>query len=117
MTSEIDILSFDAHGFFDRLAPLTEEVGAFLDRGGIIAWGGVPTSGAEAIGAETVDSLQERYNRQMHVFAGGSRDLAALLRQSLITPSCGTGSLAPDLARQVLDLTRDTAAALRRQHR
>ena len=117
LRSEIDILSFDAHGYFDRLAPLTGDVGAFLDRGSIIAWGGVPTSGVEAIGAETTDSLRELYNRQMRVFANGSRDLAALLRQSLITPSCGTGSLAPDLARRVLDLTRDTAAALRRQHR
>lgn len=116
LSSEIDILSFDAHGFFDKMAALRSEVALFLDRGGIIAWGGVPTSREEEIQRETTQTLSELYTRQMESFTQNNRDMAALLRQSLITPSCGTGSITPELAQRVLDLTRSTSVALRAQH-
>ncbi len=116
LTSGIDILSFDAHGFFDKMAALKDEVSAFLDRGGIIAWGGIPTSRAEEINGESTQSLTELFARQMETFVTSERNMAALLRQSLITPSCGTGSLTPELAGRVLALTRSTSDALRAQY-
>ena len=39
--------------------------------------------------------------------------IPAILEQSLITPSCGTGSLSPDLAEKVLALTSEVSATLR----
>lgn len=114
--SAIDILSFDAFGFFDRLAPLTSELTAFLDRGGIIAWGGVPTGRTEDIAAESVASLCARWEAQMDLLAPTKRGRAELLRQTLITPSCGTGSLSQEQAQRVLELTRDVAATLRQKY-
>ncbi len=115
LASEIDILSFDAHGFFDRIAPLTTEIHTFLDRGGILAWGGIPTSTTDTIMAESVDSLCALWERQMEEIRS-DRSPADMLRRTLITPSCGTGSLSPDMARRVLDLTRDVSATLRRKY-
>jgi len=106
--SNIDIISFDAHGFFDRMAALKREVATFLDRGG-----GVPTSRVEDIEQETVDSLTRMFKHQMATFTGPDRDMAALLAQTLITPSCGTGSLPEAAAQRVLSLTRESASALR----
>lgn len=114
--SDIDILSFDAYGFFDRLAPLSAELDAFLTRGGIIAWGGVPTGRAEDIAAESVDSLCARWEAQMELLAATGRDKAELLRQVLITPSCGTGSLSQEMALRVLTLTRDVSRTLRQRY-
>ncbi|MFP7755027.1 hypothetical protein ACLG6S_10330 [Thermodesulfobacteriota bacterium B35] len=111
--SAIDILSFDAYGFFERIAPLGEEVGNYLDRGSIIAWGGIPTSRGEDVEKEDTASLVGLWKEQARAFTGPKRDAAALLRQTLITPSCGTGSLAPDLARRVLSLTRAVSMTLR----
>jgi hypothetical protein len=113
--SDIDILSFDAYGFFDRLAPLTGELDAFLTRGGIIAWGGIPTGRAEDIAAESVDSLSARWQAQMELLAATGRGKAELLRQTLITPSCGTGSLSREMAHRVLTLTRDVSRTLRQK--
>ena len=113
LESEIDILSFDAYGFFDRIAPLTEQVSAFLDRGGIIAWGGVPTSKAEDIEAESTETLTELWKNQADALTGNNRSKADILRQTLITPSCGTGSLTQDQAQKVLDLTSSVSKALR----
>jgi len=114
--SDIDILSFDAHGFFDKMAALKSEVTDFLDRGSIIAWGGVPTSREEEINAESAESLSKLFSRQMQTFVTTDRDMKALLRQTLITPSCGTGSLAPETAQKVLSLTRSTSDSLRAQY-
>lgn len=116
LNSDIDILSFDAHGFFDKIAAVNDEVSSFLDRGGIIAWGGIPTSREEDITAESTESLSRLYRQQMQAFVNDRRDMPALLRQSLITPSCGTGSLSPELAQRVLSLTRSTSEALRSQY-
>ncbi len=113
LSSQIDILSFDAYGFFDRLAPLRNEVAAYLDRGSIIAWGGIPTSRAGDIEKEDTASLADLWKQQAGSFTGPDRDEAALLRQTLITPSCGTGSLRPELAHRVLSLTRSVSMALR----
>ena len=113
LTTSIDILSFDAYGFFDKLAACREPLFAFLERGGILAWGIVPTSSAEEIERETAPSLLLRWEAQADAIAGPSRNRAALLRQTLITPSCGTGSLTPAQAGKVLALTRDLSRSLR----
>jgi len=116
LNSDIDILSFDAYGFFDRIAPLKSEISAFLDRGGIIAWGGVPTSKEEDIEAESAASLVELWDSQMNTFTGPGRSKSDILHRTLITPSCGTGSLSPEHAQKVLRLTRDISTALRQKY-
>jgi len=114
--STIDIISFDAFGFFDKMAALKPEVGNFFSRGGILAWGGVPTSREEEINAQSTDSLSELFVRQMQSFVTPDMDMKSLLRQTLITPSCGTGSLPLQAAEKVLSLTRSTADSLRAQY-
>ncbi len=116
LKSKIDILSFDAYEFFDRVAPLKSEVFSYLDRGGIIAWGGIPTAKAEDINKETSESLVAMWEEQMESFVGPGRSKSDLLSQTLITPSCGTGSLAPEVASRVLELTKSVAATLRQVH-
>ena len=113
LNSQIDVLSFDAYGFFDKFAPLKDTIHRYLDRGSIIAWGGVPTGRAEDIERESCDSLTALWESQAELLIGSGRDKADLLRQTLITPSCGTGSLQPDLARKVLELTGAVSKSLR----
>ena len=116
LASAIDILSFDAYNFFDRFATCRQEIHGFLDRGGIIAWGLVPTGDEKNIRQETADSLVALWEKQAAMLQGPDWDLPALLQQTLITPSCGTGSLPAELARRVLSLTSEVAAALRKKY-
>jgi methionine synthase II (cobalamin-independent) len=113
LESAIDVLSFDAYSFFDKIAPLSDKISTYLDRGSIIAWGIVPTGKADDVENETADSLTALWKQQAEELAGAGRDKAALLRQTFITPSCGTGSLKPELAQKVLDLTRAVSDNLR----
>ena len=114
--TSLDIVSFDAYGFFDKLAACRDTVHRFLDRGGIIAWGLAPTSSKEAIEQESAESLLARWEEQADQLATPGRDRAALLRQTLITPSCGTGSLSLPHAMKVLSLTRDLSRLLREKY-
>jgi methionine synthase II (cobalamin-independent) len=116
LESQIDILSFDAYSFFDKFAPLKDTINTYLNRGSIIAWGGVPTGRAEDIEKENSDSLTALWESQAELLVGPNRSKEKLLRQSFITPSCGTGSLKPELAKKVLELTRAVSANLRAKY-
>ena len=116
LTSAIDILSFDAYSFFDKFLTCKKQVHAFLEQGSLIAWGIIPTAEPDVIRQETCESLVLHWEKQMSQLSGGNWDAGTLLRQTIITPSCGTGSLSPDLAKKVLRLTKEVSAALRKKY-
>ncbi len=116
LSLDYDIINFDAYGFFDRFVSYKKEIHAFLQRGGIIAWGIVPTAREEDVLNESSASLTALWKKQAGELCSAGWDYASILSQSLITPSCGTGSLSPEAARKVLEMTRDISAALRREY-
>ncbi len=115
LSLDLDILSFDAYGFFDRLLTCREQTLAFIDRGGILAWGIVPTGEVENIEKETSESLACRWEEYALQLGGQDFSPEDLLARSLITPSCGTGSLSPEAAQRVLNLTKGTSEILRKK--
>ncbi len=116
LESQADIISFDAYSYFDRFILFDAQVKAYLDGGGMLAWGIVPTGNAEDIERETTDSLYGRWLAQARAVERLGVAWEALLAQSLITPSCGTGTLTLAHATRVLELTRELSAKIRREH-
>jgi len=116
LNSEIDILSFDAYSFFDKFITCKKLIHAFLEQGSLIAWGIIPTSDPEHIQQETCDSLVTRWEGQADLLSGGDWNIGSLLKQTIITPSCGTGSLSPELAKRVLQLTKEVSTTLRTKY-
>lgn len=98
----LDVLSLDAAQFGDSLLLYPGQVADFLDRGGIIAWGMIPTTGFT--GQETVDSVMTQLTGFLDGLAGVGISRTRLEEQSLLTPACGLGSLTWDRARAILDL-------------
>jgi hypothetical protein len=89
MSTSIEIMNFDVYGYGDTLAMYPEETGDFLDRGGVIAWGIVPTG--EEIQGEDEESLLRIFGeRKAELTARIDEDL--LMKGIMLTPSCGTGS-------------------------
>jgi hypothetical protein len=87
--SGADIINFDAFDYLDTVALYSEEFGSFLQQGGFLAWGMIPTS--DAIAAETTESIHERFKRGVAKITGRIPE-ALVLSQMILTPSCGTGS-------------------------
>ncbi len=48
LETDIDVVNFDAHDYFQGLSLYPNELKVFVDRGGLLAWGIVPTSGNAA---------------------------------------------------------------------
>jgi hypothetical protein len=81
----------------------------------MIAWGIIPTLRPEDIEKENAASLAENWKKKAKMLEPLGFDLRAVLSQSFITPSCGTGSLSIDLATKVLSLTREVSQILRKE--
>jgi hypothetical protein len=104
----IDILSFDSFGYFESLRLYDRALAHYLDRGGWLAWGLVPTLDPEEFKKETADSLWQRFQAQITQLAGDvHRGLKDILARSLLTPACGTGYMSPDDSRRVLTTLKE----------
>ena len=117
METELDILDFDAYDHMQAMTLYPAELDAFLDRGGWLGWGIVPTLDVQAAATETVDSLLPRFEAGMLrlVDKGLNRDL--LLRRALITPSCGAGGVLSEvLAERVLRVLHELSLTLRARY-
>ncbi len=112
LATSADILSLDAYNYASLLSLYPDEVKAFLERGGIIAWGIVPSEEG-ALGRETVSSLIDRLEEAMGMLDRRGIPFHHLAQRSLITPSCGLGSLSREAAEWALELT----AALSKEFR
>lgn len=113
LASGVDIVNFDAYAYFDRFVLYGSAIEAFLSRGGMLAWGIVPTLEPDAIQRETVARLHAGMQDRFRQVESLGIDPLALRRQSFITPSCGLGALGLELATRVLTLTRDLSASIR----
>jgi hypothetical protein len=110
--SGVDVLSYDAYSYFDKLILYPGHLRRFIENGGILASGIIPTA-EEYIDIETPLSLVEKWQKQTAQLEQLGISQEMIIRQTLITPSCGTGSLSARHAQRVLELTRDVSAAIR----
>ena len=110
LSTHLDILSFDAYDYLETLSLYPKDLRAFLERGGILAWGIVPTS--EAILKEDAQSLVKRFKEGVETLSKKGID-PVLLQRAIITPSCGTASLPIPLAERVCQLTAEVSKRLR----
>ncbi len=113
LESGTDIINFDAYSFFDRVILYRDHLKKFLLDGGILAWGIVPTSNPEWVDAASEEELFLMWQKQFEQMKSLGVDGKKILSQTLITPSCGTGTLSPDHATKVLSLTKALSEKIR----
>jgi methionine synthase II (cobalamin-independent) len=115
LDSTADVLSFDAYAFFDQFVIYRESIRRFLKRGGLIAWGLVPTLSPEDLERETTESLFAQWVEKSDQVAALGIDRKRLMAQSLITPACGMGTLSLELTMKALRLTRELSNRIRKE--
>jgi hypothetical protein len=85
---------------------------AFLERGGRVAWGAVPTAGP--IGT-TPERLWQRLSAEWCALTQGGCDPVLLRDQALVTPACGLAMHGEAQADLVISLTNQVARRLATQ--
>jgi hypothetical protein len=114
LETALDILSFDTYEYAEALALYPDEVRSFLARGGIIAWGITPKT--DAVWKETVQSLVERLEQAIDLLVDKGVPRDDILAASLVTSSCGVGTLDEPAAERALGLTAEVSASMRRKY-
>jgi methionine synthase II (cobalamin-independent) len=114
LQTSVNIISFDAYNYAENLALFADEVKRFLERGGVLAWGIVPTV-EEQIASETVESLEARLDAAMQLLVKKGIDRDLVWERALITPACGLGTVSLGAAERALALTRQLSERVRQR--
>ncbi len=103
LQTKMDIINFDAYAFANNFVLYSGFIKEFLNNGGIIAWGTVPT--LEYNDNVGLDNVTAKFNEAIDVLVSGGIDRQFLLGRSIFTPACGTGTLGIETAEKIIDLT------------
>lgn len=95
----LDMVNFDAYDYFEALSLYPSAIQDFFARGGILAWGIVPTS--EKIDGAGVDDLERELHTRVDRLAAKGIDRDLVLSRMILTPSCGTGSMTVERSEKV----------------
>ena len=98
----VDIVNFDAFDYMDYFLLYRREIIKFIENGGTVAWGVVPT--ASFTGEETLDDLKMQLEKGLNTFYEWGIDRSTVAERSIITPACGVGAIDPDKAERILEL-------------
>lgn len=108
--SHVDVINFDAYGYFDSMKVYAGRLRDFLAGGGVLSWGIVPTS--QDILKEDAKSLFERFTGYLQELEQRGIERKLILEQSIFTPSCGTGTLSGELAEKIHQTLADFGGLL-----
>ena len=109
-----DIINFDAYGYMDYFLLYAPDIKKFLEKGGFIAWGIVPTS--ELTAEDTVEKLERRLKIGVNRLIASGIDEDLLWTRSMLTPSCGMGTMSSEGASLASRVLRDLSDKLRQEH-
>ena len=117
LATSVDILNLDAYGYLENLALYPAELRAFLDRGGVIAWGIVPNT--EAIHTVTAEELAQCLLDGIALISSkaAARGITItpdeLADRSLIAPACGLGPATVPIADRAFEMLAQLGPMLR----
>lgn len=113
--AKADIINFDAFAFSEHLGLFAQEIDKFLRDGGKLAWGLVPTLDVEALKNITLADLIKYFGQGIKYLTNKGIDEKLIIDNSLITSSCGAGSLSVELAQKAMDLVFELSNELRKR--
>ena len=83
---DLDVLSLDVYTNAEIFAAYATAIGKFLERGGVIVWGIVPT-GFEAFAQEEIPSLIQRLEGVWKILWSKGIDREQLIARSMLSPA------------------------------
>jgi methionine synthase II (cobalamin-independent) len=90
------------------------ELKGFLLDGGILAWGIIPAE-EEFLEQETTPSLLKSLEEKIGLLIKEGIPEEVLMKNSLVSQSCGLSTLSEDLAEKALKLTKELSSAMRKK--
>jgi hypothetical protein len=110
----VDIVNFDAFEFGETILMYADSIKKHLERGGMLAWGIVPTS--PKIREQTIDGLSGKLEMLMDKLAAKGIDKNLITDRAILTPACGTGSLEAADAEKVFETLSSLSRAMKKKY-
>ncbi len=107
----VDIINFDAYVYTEEIALYAESLSTFINRGGYLAWGIVPSQSMEK--RPSPEDLFDLLNRGITMLSEKGIPKEGLLKNLLVTPSCGLGTLTEQEAEKAMKELRDLDQLIR----
>jgi len=114
MQTGIKVIHFDAYRFFSNMLAYASELKNFLIQGGILGWGIVPSE-EEFISGETTSNLIASLEEKIGLLVKEGIPEELIVKNSLLSQSCGLGSVSEDLAEKALKLTSELSLVMRKR--
>lgn len=111
--SGVDIINLDGFFFAQNLSLFSTELKPFLEKGGMIAWGVVPTLDKDALEKTDLNEMVSKFEEAIDYLVQKGIDKSLLISRSMVTPSCGAGSLSIELAEKAMNLTKELSLKLK----
>lgn len=110
-TGSIDIINFDAFGYWEKLLIYADKLKDYFARGGLLCWGIVPTQ--EFSGRESAEILVKTIEQAVAAFAKKGIPSETVLDNMMLSPACGLGTLTTEKAEQIFSLLSKISARLK----
>ncbi len=115
--ANLNIINFDAFSFSQNLSTQAKKIAQFLENGGILAFGIVPTLDVDALIALDEEALEKKFEESLEFLTNKGIKKEQLLEQCFITPSCGCGSLSEADALKALEYTKKLSKKLQKKYK
>lgn len=110
----LDIINFDAYTYGDEMNLYIKDLEYFLENGGKIAWGIVPTLNRKALETITLEDLSKKFEEVKSLLIQKGLNKELVENNSLISSSCGCATLSVELTEKTFKLTKDLSERLKR---
>jgi methionine synthase II (cobalamin-independent) len=116
LSSNVDVVNLDSHGYIENLMLYPVEMREFLDRGGAIAWGLLPTN--RLVLQSSPQEMADRLRADIAEMSSKARRHGVSITpdefatRSIIAPACGLGTATISTAERVIELLLETAEIL-----
>lgn len=114
--SDIDIISIDGYTYAKSLAVYSDKVEEFLNKGGYIAWGMVPTLDKKELEKVNLAQIKDRFTQAVSYLTDKGLSKELIMKQSFFTPACGAGSLSVEMAKKAMNLTIELSEELKKEN-
>lgn len=113
MKAKIELLNPDAYTFAENFSIYYKMIENHLLSGGKIAWGLIPTLDVDTLRGTTLKNLIEKFEQAVKYLTNKRIDEKLIIDNSLVTSSCGAGSLSIENAERAMDLVSELSKELK----
>ena len=108
-----DIINPDVYSFSEHFGLYANQINNFLQNDGKIMWGIVPTLDGEALKNISIEELVKIFKNSVNNLTKKGINEKLITDNSLISSSCGAGSLSEELSVRAMNLIKELSDTLR----